>query len=239
MQSVLIVGGNFQKRKEEIKKLTGNQKVSQIDLFTLKENGSIGIEKIRELTRWSFQKPYAGKTKVAIIPAAEKLTLAAQNALLKLLEEPPQNTLIILAAPQKELLLPTIVSRCRIIKLKTESEITLSSQETTQMTKLFNTLLGGGVGERIKKGQEIAKTREETIVFLNKLLFFLRKLLLSKFSTPHSQTSSIAVLYNRLTSEQIVKILKELLKTKKMVEKNVNFKLALENFFLDLPSLRC
>ena len=52
-----------------------------------------------------------------IITEAQNLTLPAQNALLKTLEEPPAHSLIILTTPNPALLLPTVVSRCQVIHL--------------------------------------------------------------------------------------------------------------------------
>ena len=66
-------------------------------------------------------KPFKGKTKVVVIQSYESITKEAQNALLKVLEEPPANTLIIILTLKKEFLLPTILSRCKIINLKEEN----------------------------------------------------------------------------------------------------------------------
>ena len=61
-------------------------------------------------------KPYEAKTRVAIIHDAQTMNPAASNALLKILEEPPQRTILILIATQTQDLLPTIVSRCQQIR---------------------------------------------------------------------------------------------------------------------------
>lgn len=75
------------------------------------EEGSIGIDEIRGLQHFLSQKPvYSGK-RVAIIDEAEALTPQAQNAILKTAEEPPPQTLIILALATPEALLPTLQSR--------------------------------------------------------------------------------------------------------------------------------
>ncbi len=76
----------------------------------------IKIEYIRQLQRDIALKPYEGKTKVFIIDNAHKLTPEAQAALLKILEEPPRNSLIILISDKPALLFKTIISRCKILK---------------------------------------------------------------------------------------------------------------------------
>ena len=61
-------------------------------------------------------KPYEAKMRVVIISEAQRLNPEAANALLKVLEEPPEQTVIILTAPNTVQLLPTIVSRCQEIR---------------------------------------------------------------------------------------------------------------------------
>ncbi len=78
---------------------------------------SLGIEQVRGLiTELALRTYTAGATRVAIIEDAHLLTPEAQNALLKLLEEPPPATLIILVADNIESLLPTVRSRCRAVR---------------------------------------------------------------------------------------------------------------------------
>jgi len=76
------------------------------------------IEQIRELQSDIQIKPYEGNYKVYIIENANEMTVDAQNCLLKTLEEPPPYGVIFLLADSAEGLLPTIESRCQIIRLK-------------------------------------------------------------------------------------------------------------------------
>lgn len=76
----------------------------------------IKIESIRQLKREISLRPYEGRKKVFIIDNAHSLTAEAANALLKVLEEPPGDSLIILITSSPALLFRTIVSRCKILK---------------------------------------------------------------------------------------------------------------------------
>jgi DNA polymerase-3 subunit delta' len=76
---------------------------------------NIKIETVRSLTTASQQKAVAANWKVFIIDKAEKLVPAAANALLKFIEEPPQNTVWILISSKRETMLSTIKSRCQSI----------------------------------------------------------------------------------------------------------------------------
>ncbi len=83
------------------------------------EKISIGVDDVRIQINNDIQvKPYSGPYKIYIIDEAEKLTEAAQNALLKTIEEPPAYAVIILLTNNLNTLLPTVLSRCIILKLK-------------------------------------------------------------------------------------------------------------------------
>ena len=71
----------------------------------------IRVDTIRELRNEAYVLPTDCDYHVYIINESEKMNANAQNAFLKILEEPPQNTIFILLTPSKELLLPTVVSR--------------------------------------------------------------------------------------------------------------------------------
>ena len=80
------------------------------------DSASIKIEDIRQLQKDIHLKPYEGKQKVFIIANAHNLTAEAANALLKILEEPPADSLIILLSAKPALLFKTIISRCKMMK---------------------------------------------------------------------------------------------------------------------------
>jgi DNA polymerase-3 subunit delta' len=73
------------------------------------------IEQMQELIAHLGLKPARGRYRVAIVDAAERLSLEAANCFLKTLEEPPPRSLLFLIAPNPEQLLPTIRSRCQIV----------------------------------------------------------------------------------------------------------------------------
>ena len=80
---------------------------------------SISVDDIRRQVNDDIQvKPYSGKYKIYIIPEADLMTVQAQNAILKTIEEPPAYAVIFLLAENAESLLPTIRSRCVMLKLR-------------------------------------------------------------------------------------------------------------------------
>ncbi|MFA5906912.1 MAG: DNA polymerase III subunit, partial [Desulfobacula sp.] len=78
----------------------------------------ITISLIRELGNILSSRPNEAKFRMVLISNADAMNVQAQNALLKMLEEPPENTFFILLAVKTDLLLPTIISRCRKIRFK-------------------------------------------------------------------------------------------------------------------------
>lgn len=78
---------------------------------------SFGVDDVREIVEEINKKPFEGDKKVIIIYDGNKLTVQAQNALLKTIEEPPHGVFIILLCESLELILDTIKSRCQIYKL--------------------------------------------------------------------------------------------------------------------------
>ena len=87
------------------------------DVSVLKDSADkVKIHEIRALQNAISLKPYEGKNKVFIIENAERLTEDAAHAFLKTLEEPPGHSVIILTGSNLERILPTIQSRCHIIR---------------------------------------------------------------------------------------------------------------------------
>ena len=86
---------------------------------TKKMRGDIVVDQIRALGRFFSMTSSEGGWRIAIIDGAEEMNPNAANALLKLLEEPPENCLLILVSHSAGRLLPTIRSRCRHLVLRT------------------------------------------------------------------------------------------------------------------------
>lgn len=84
------------------------------DLLLLQpDNASLGVDEVRRLTDFTQGKAQQNGNKVVLLRHSERLTEAAANALLKTLEEPPQDCFLILCTAQAQRLKPTILSRCQ------------------------------------------------------------------------------------------------------------------------------
>lgn len=76
-------------------------------------SGAIKVEQIRELQQNIYQTPQRGLRRFIVIESADKMTISAANALLKILEEPPSHTIFVLIAEQLSSIPATILSRCQ------------------------------------------------------------------------------------------------------------------------------
>ncbi len=86
------------------------------------KQGQIGVDEAEEIVKKLILKSYEGGFKVMIIWMAEKMNIAASNKLLKLIEEPPNKTLLLLIAENEGQIIKTILSRCQILHFKALSE---------------------------------------------------------------------------------------------------------------------
>ncbi|MDU7243413.1 DNA polymerase III subunit delta' [Clostridium sp.] len=91
---------------------------NSIDIVNYRsKKSSFGVDDVREIVDEINKKPFESDKKVIIIYDGNKLTVQAQNALLKTIEEPPKGVFIILLCESLELILDTIKSRCQVYKL--------------------------------------------------------------------------------------------------------------------------
>ena len=141
----------------------------------------IVIDQVRALEHALHMRSSNGHRKVAIIADADRLQPQAANAFLKTLEEPPNDSLLILLSAMPEVLPDTILSRCVAVPLAAEEERTLSDEETEliqllgqvaeskgqgiqpayQLTRGFHRLLAQ-IRETIQEGNAAALKRDET-----------------------------------------------------------------------------
>src|SRR3989338_5908272 len=118
MHAYIITGGTKEEREKIIAGRIADNHVAPTEIHSIvHEDNSIGISLVREGIRRLHLLPIASQHNVLHVPDAEYLTIEAQNALLKTLEEPPFHTIIFLGLPDISTLLPTIISRCQTIRL--------------------------------------------------------------------------------------------------------------------------
>jgi DNA polymerase III subunit delta' len=136
------------------------------------------IDQVRSLQHTLALAPYSAAYRIALLLDFQRATTQAANALLKTLEEPPDKVVLLLTADAQENLLPTIVSRCEVIRLRPASidsaQSFLESQvgATKEQGKLVAHLSSGRVGAAIRLVNDptaLSRRREHLQDFLSLL----------------------------------------------------------------------
>ena len=154
MHAYLVVGREEEKVNKQIDKLVKKLKVKVFE-FPLEK-----INDVRDLN--SFTKLEISQKTAILIKGIDAATTPALNAFLKNLEEPQENLVYILTCANKHSLLPTIVSRCQVIKI-------VSSGRSLVAGKLTSNFLKKTISEKLLFASEIRK-REEAVNFVEKFI---------------------------------------------------------------------
>jgi DNA polymerase III delta prime subunit len=182
--SFLIYGGSKEDRMMRLSSLVDEKfsKKSEVGIYSVlsqKEN-SLGIAKIRETIKSLEFTDLRFSQRVCIFEDAHKITHEAQNALLKLLEEPPANTLLLLETANKDSLLPTVLSRLVQVYVAgvTNSIGKSGFPEFDELRKL-------NIGQLFELAEKYSKDKESVRQFLFHLVAISRTFMLS---LSHSNT---------------------------------------------------
>ncbi|MDZ7363139.1 MAG: hypothetical protein ONB46_20805 [candidate division KSB1 bacterium] len=169
------------------------------------ENPNILIDDIRALKRDLSMTSYEGHGMVALILEAERMKAEAANALLKILEEPPPQTLIILTTTSLDGLLPTIVSRCQPVRLQilTAPQIAAALQEKhgvpAERAPFIAKLANGNFRRALELLEENVDTRRQQAVDFLRMAF--------RFNKPVEQMDFLNALTRELDRRELRQLL--------------------------------
>ncbi len=127
------------------------------------------IEQLRQLQSALSYKPYMAKWRICVIDQAERMTLSAANSILKILEEPPSNTVFILIAANIDQILPTIRSRCQVRQfspLSTSAICNMVSEKVSiapQKARLIATMASGSLGKALQLDTDCLESDRQKI----------------------------------------------------------------------------
>ena len=215
----------------------------------------IKIEQIRDLQKELAFSPYFGKHKVAVIDDADRLTIGAQNAMLKTLEEPNEKNIIILIVQSVEKILPTIKSRCVIKKFNLVGDAEIAAmvgEEKNKEETIFWSLGRPGLARilldepeklllRKKNDQEFKKLFSDNVGDRFALVESLSKdvpsliekmdlwLVLLRGNILRSRKTGV-----NISPEKSLRLIENIGESLKVIkETNANARLVLENMFLN------
>lgn len=191
---------------------------------------AIGIEEIRNLKTWAALKPFQTTFKVVLIRKAQNLTVEAQNAMLKLLEEPPEQTIIVLTVDDAKNLLPTVISRCTQLDSRTAEQLNgLEQEKIIEDTSLSGCQAACPVGEAVL-GVKLSGCLADRFAFAEDLAGQGRETVTQTLSDWLKNLHS--KLHQEKNPNQIAQVIKEVEVARRAILKNANARLTLENLML-------
>ena len=240
--------------------------------------GVLKVDQIRELQHRLALAPYEARYKIALLLRFEEAHPSASNALLKTLEEPPARVILLLTAQSTESILPTIASRCEVLRLRplpyaqVESGLEAGWDIPAEQAHLLGHISGGrpGYALRLSRSDELLEQRQAWLDDLKQLMSSNRvarfafaegvskdktislpdvlQIWLSYWRDILLLTSGAAVplgnvdrqdeieqLADRFELDTARKVIQAAERTMQLLDMNVNPRLALEVFLLDLP----
>ena len=244
----------------------------------------ISIDQVRDVQREASLRPSEGKYRVFIIDRAEYLSQGAATALLKTLEEPPDQVIFILAAADSDRLLPTISSRCQTYKLRPVQQSVIAEhlrsehgaeeeaaeeiarlsegrigwaistiadpsvlEEIEEKVTTVETVVRAGLEARFDYAEKLARAfsrdrdgvRDELAVWLE----WWRDMMIVKAGLPRyvkhlARLDAFQEGAAKVTVEEVAKAVSSVEETARLLDRNANARLTLDNMMLAMPLIR-
>jgi DNA polymerase III delta prime subunit len=204
MHAYLFIGSDDAEIKSQISKLAGRLHAKIIEFPLLK---IADVRNLNNLVRLKFNEPT-----LIVCPNIQDTGEEALNAFLKNLEEPQENILFALTSPSTRKVLPTIVSRCQVVKI-TNSKLQILNEGAGEFMKL-------SLGEKLAYTDKI-KDRDSALKLVENTVYFL-----------HSQLLSDEVQYSIQAKK-----LEVAQQTSTRLKANGNVNLQLTNFVIQISNL--
>lgn len=211
------------------------------DLSIIKPDGkTITIDKIRELISFFRTGPFQNKYKTAIIYEADKLRVESSNAMLKLLEDMPSYGKIILIVKSSKRLLPTILSRCQLIRLGSETEES-ENIDYNFVYDLIDELIAGKISYIADNRKEIENLKDYSVEFFSVVIEYLGMISFYKHIDINDEDLNKRIndkySQRKINNIKLNEIILRCMEVQKNLYNNVNFLLSVERIALDLNKL--
>lgn len=210
MHAFLFVGGTSDQRTKEIQQKISDWRILPVDCVVLSpESEHITIGQVRDFQKRLLLAPMQSPYTAGVIHNASLLTLEAQQALLKLLEEPPPHAYILCETETEHQLIPTIISRCQVVRLK-------EGQSDEAVAFQVRKLMDAKLTDMLTEVDKHTTDRGEAKRWVRELLSGARELMLAE------------------RSQKIVALIRRLQRAQSQLSVNCNTKLVLDRVFLSL-----
>lgn len=209
---------------------TKAQSHNHSDIYTAKVSGKtevISVEEIRNICTDAYTIPNEANIKVYILPGADKMQAAAQNAFLKILEEPPQNILFILLCQSAEKLLSTIRSRTVTFRLdhtgsEGEDEQTVLAREKAEKMALA---LTDSSGYPLLVETSTLSDRRFAKLVLQQFSMLIRDAMVLKAGGSGINGEHAVRLQKKIKTKNLVKLLETIQTAQQRLDRNINMNL--------------
>ncbi|MDR2437140.1 MAG: DNA polymerase III subunit delta' [Endomicrobium sp.] len=225
-------------------------KQAELEDGDLDKQKVIKIETIRYMQKEVFTKIHEGKWKIFIIEPAEKMNVGAANSLLKTLEEPPENTIIILIAKHKETIPKTIASRSHVLFFQALSQdiistwlmlnYSLNSTRAKEIAELSEGSLENAkrlLDEKESKWLSLWRKLRTQKLYISEILEFSKNTAKSGALECVDAMSAEAKKEFRIYPKEVAPALELLNNSRVLLLKNVNAQTVLDNLFFNLQDL--
>ena len=233
------------------------EKGCHVDTVVFEDDGeSIKIETVRKiLERLSMtrQAPY----KILLVQSLERMGVEAANSFLKMLEEPPERTIFIMTTDNVRLILPTILSRVRVVQFNSVSHLylreklkSLYPERDAETLETVSLLSMGKTGKAVHLMEHPESLAEYLKIYHDIQNFFAYKSVVERFSyieemaeDPKKIETFINILTHVVRSQMLelkkdspkqIKALSKINEAAMLLKKNVNVRLVLENLMLQI-----
>lgn len=136
----LLISSSLDVFLEEITRILDQAGLTKThpDLLYFAKKTKLGIEQSRKIKEHFSLKPYSAKGRAVVLEDASDLTTDAQNALLKTFEELPDSAILIMGADSDTKFLPTILSRCQVVRIQSSANSQQLADYNNEIEKLLN-----------------------------------------------------------------------------------------------------
>ncbi len=214
----LLISQSYNTLTDSIRQMLKEQNLEKKhpDVLYIEKGMKLGIREAKKITEHFSLKPYSAKGRAVTVEDISEMTPEAQNALLKTIEELPRESMLLLCTTSDANLLPTIISRCQIIKLDHTNRD--KKTEISRFDSDLQQLLESDIPTRFQYIEKL-KEKEE---FLHYMAYFFRK-----------------QIHQSKTRSAITVFLQEILLSEKWARQNVNIRAILEYLMLVMPRGVC
>lgn len=204
-----------------LKVLSGNH----IDVYTAQTAGKlevVSVDEIRHICSDAYIMPNEATAKVYILPNAEKMQIAAQNAFLKVLEEPPQNILFILCCTNAEQLLGTIRSRAMVFNLDSTQVFDEKILEAQVRAKQIATAIIETKGIKLLEATGSINDRGFARLVMTELSDIIRQALITRSGGSAKVCNEAKLIQRRIHRKNLIEILETINTAQTRLGQNIN-----------------